>query len=68
MSFKLADLINIAVDEKNYYRSEEWCERQKDKLLVEHDQEDWQRQFTEAFVKLTDLEKQMSVRKSSFKS
>ena len=25
ISFKLADMVNIALDEGNYFRSEEWC-------------------------------------------
>ena len=36
MSFKLADLVNIALEEGSYYRSAEWCEQHKTKLLVEH--------------------------------
>ena len=36
MSFKLADLVNIALEEGTYFKSEEWCEKHKSQLLVEH--------------------------------
>ena len=29
MSFKLADLVNIALEEGTYFKSEEWCEKHK---------------------------------------
>ena len=45
MSFKLADMVNIAVDENNYFRSKNWIEKNKNKLLVEHDQKDWEERF-----------------------
>ena len=48
MSFKLADLVNIALEEGSYFRSKEWCEQQNGKLLVEHNQEDWQKSFFDA--------------------
>ena len=43
MSFKLADMVNIALEEGSYFRSREWSEKHKGKLLVESQQEDWQR-------------------------
>ena len=43
MSFKLADLVNIALEEGSYFKTSEWCERNKGRLLVEHEQLDWQR-------------------------
>ena len=43
MSYKLADMVNITLEEGTYFKSEEWCEKNKNKLLVEHDQEDWKR-------------------------
>ena len=36
LSFKLADMVNIAVEEHTYFRSKEWYASHKDKLLVEH--------------------------------
>ena len=36
MSFKLADMVNIALDEGNYFRSEEWCKQNGSKMMVEH--------------------------------
>ena len=36
MSFKLADLVNIALEEGIYFKTTEWCERNKGRLLVEH--------------------------------
>ena len=36
MSFKLADMVNIALEEGNYFRSEEWCKNNADKMMVEH--------------------------------
>lgn len=41
MSFKLADLVNIALEEGIYFKTTEWCERNKGRLLVEHQQLDW---------------------------
>ena len=43
MSFKLADLVNIALEDGSYFKTSEWCERNKGRLLVEHEQLDWQR-------------------------
>ena len=57
MSYKLADMVNITLEEGTYFKSEEWCEKNKNKLLVEHDQEDWKRQFLEACTGLKSLEK-----------
>ena len=36
MSFKLADMVNIALEEGNYFRSEEWCVKNAEKMMVEH--------------------------------
>ena len=36
MSFKLADLVNIALEEGLYFKSQEWCEKHKGSYLVEH--------------------------------
>ena len=36
MSFKLADLVNIALEDGSYFKTPEWCERNKGRLLVEH--------------------------------
>lgn len=36
ISFKLADMVNIALDEGNYFRSKEWCEANSKKMMVEH--------------------------------
>ena len=47
MSFKLADLVNIAVEQGNYFKGREWSENYKGKLLAEDDQEGWQMQFFE---------------------
>ena len=56
MSFKLAVLVNIALQEGSYFRSQEWCDKQTGKLLVEHNQEDWQNQFFEAVKNLKAIE------------
>ena len=56
MSFKLADLVNIALEEGSYFRSKEWREQQKGKLLVEHSQEEWQKSFFTAVSELRTLE------------
>ena len=37
MSYKLADMVNITLEEGTYFKSEEWCKKNKNKLLVEHD-------------------------------
>ena len=37
MSFKLADMVNIALDEGNYFKSLEWCRLNKSKMMVEHE-------------------------------
>ena len=57
MSFKLADMVNIAVEENNYFRSEAWCEINKGKMLVEHDQNDWEKRFFARYKELKGLEK-----------
>ena len=36
ISFRLADFVNIALEEGTYFRDKEWKQRNKDKLLVEH--------------------------------
>ena len=57
MSFKLADMVNIALDEGNYFRSEEWCKQNGSKMMVEHQQEDWNKQLFEGYSDLRNLEK-----------
>ena len=37
MSFKLADLVNIALEDGSYFKTVEWCERNKGRVLVEHE-------------------------------
>ena len=37
MSFKLADLVNIALEDGTYFKTAEWCERNKGRVLVEHE-------------------------------
>ena len=37
MSYKLADMVNIAVEEGTYFKSKEWCNAHKSKMMVEHD-------------------------------
>ena len=56
MSFKLADLVNIALEEGTYFKSEEWCEKHKSQLLVEHAQDSWNDQFFEAYDNLIEQE------------
>ena len=68
MSFKLADLVNIALQEGTYFKTKEWCDKHSGKLLVEHNQEDWQRQFFEAYKELRTLEKGESASKIKMKS
>ena len=57
MSFKLADMVNIAVDENNYFRSKTWIQKNKNKMLVEHDQKDWEDRFFARYKELLELEK-----------
>ena len=45
MSFKLADMVNIALDERTYFKSKEWCDKNKNNMMVEHDQKGWADQF-----------------------
>ena len=45
MSFKLADLVNIALEEGKYFRSNNWCQERKDDMFVEHSQQDWSMKF-----------------------
>ena len=52
LSFKLADMVNIALDENTYFKSEEWCDLNKSKMMVEHDQEDWNKQLFKRFTEL----------------
>ena len=49
MSFKLADLVNIALEEKSYFKDREWCEKNKANMLVEHDQEKWTKDFFKGY-------------------
>ena len=49
MSFKLADLVNIALEEKSYFKDKEWCEKNKANMLVEHDQEKWTKDFFRSY-------------------
>ena len=39
--FRLADLVNIAIESGTYFRDQAWKDANKGKLLVEHNQEDW---------------------------
>ena len=53
--FKLADMINIALDEGRYYKQEEWCWENAEKYLVEGNPYEWNRRFLlalESFQKL----------------
>ena len=52
MSFKLADMVNIAVEENTYFKSKEWCIAHKDKLFVENNQENWYKSFFETYEEL----------------
>ena len=36
LSFKLADMVNIALDEGNYFKTKEWCNKNAAKMMVEH--------------------------------
>ena len=36
MSFKLADMVNIALEEGTYYKTQEWCSQNADKYLAEN--------------------------------
>ena len=56
MSFKLADLVNIALEEGTYFKSQEWCDKYKGSLLVEHSQSSWNSQFFEAYENLIKVE------------
>ena len=57
MSFKLADLVNIALEDGTYFKTVEWCERNQGRVLVEHEQKDWEKQLFEAFEELLSVEK-----------
>ena len=45
MAFKLADLVNIALEQGTYFRSDKWCQERKDDMFVEHSQQDWSMKF-----------------------
>ena len=34
--FKLADMVNIALEEGSYYKSQKWCDENAGKYTVEH--------------------------------
>ena len=68
MSFKLVDLVNIALEDGSYFRSKEWCEKNKGKLLVEHSQDDWHRSLFEAYNELKELERGNFLSKADEKS
>ena len=36
LSFKVADLVNIALEEGNYFKSKDWCQKNSTKMMVEH--------------------------------
>ena len=55
--FRLAGLINIALEEGTYFRDSEWKERNKSKLFVEHQQEEWQSNFFDGVLNLKILER-----------
>ena len=57
MSFKLADLVNIALEEKSYFKDKAWCEKNKANMLVEHDQEKWTKDFFKGYQNLKTQEK-----------
>ena len=57
LSFKIADLINIALEDGSYFRSKTWYEKHKGKLLVEQDQQGWVKKFFDAVYRLKILEK-----------
>ena len=40
MSYKLIDQVNIAIEDRLYFKSDEWYEENKDKLLVQS-KRDW---------------------------
>ena len=50
-------MINIALEEGVYFRSKEWCESHKDKLLTEHNQQAWMKKFFKAVSNLEELER-----------
>ena len=56
MSFKLADLVNIALEEGTYFKSDKWCQDHKDDMFVEHSQQDWSIKFFKAYTELVELE------------
>ena len=60
MSFKLADLVNIALEEGTYFKSPEWCDKHKGSLLVEHSQNSWNSQFFEAYENLIKVEESLT--------
>ena len=57
MSFKIADLINIALEDGSYFKNKEWYDKHKGKLLVEQDQKAWVKKFFDAVYRLKILEK-----------
>ena len=41
VSFKLADMVNVAIDEGTYFKNKEWCRANSTKMMVEHKQAEW---------------------------
>ena len=57
LSFKIADLVNIALDEGTYFKSKEWKSKNASKMMVEHKQEDWSKELLEGIAELKTQEK-----------
>ena len=54
--FKLADMINIALEEGTYYKKQDWCWDNSYKYLVESDPHKWNTTFLEAMEKFGRLD------------
>ena len=55
MSYKLIDQVNIALEDKQYFKSDKWLEENKEKLLAPSHSE-WLEQVTEAHDSLRETE------------
>ena len=60
MSYKLIDQVNIAIEDKHYFKSEKWLEENKEKLLAPSESE-WLEQLTEAHAALRETESSVNL-------
>ena len=57
VSYKLADMVNVAIEEGTYFKSKEWCKINCTKMMVEHKQVEWTKELFTSYQKLKAVEK-----------